>query len=101
MKRRTPTQQADPHNPFLFSVVAGRGVVKNVSKPTRPRVKIEAPPPQAPPRGRVKINPIFTWNLAPAQEPQAKPARARSTLVDRVLPNGASVPRALFDDPPF
>lgn len=83
-------------------MVPGRGLVKNVPKPSKPRVKIE---PQAQePKKRVRIAPIFTWNLAPATEapqPRPKQAKRRTTLTERVLPNGASVSKALFDDPPF
>lgn len=40
MSRRTPTQKTDGPWPFLFSVVLGRGIVRNTGVRSRPRTTI-------------------------------------------------------------
>lgn len=67
MNRREPTQAAKPGWPFLYSVVPGRGVVKNVAKEPRARVKIVTQEPKA----RVRIHPQVAWPFGPAAEKQA------------------------------
>lgn len=86
MNRRDPTQPAKPGWPFLYSVVPGRGVVKNVVREPRPRVKIKTEEPQ----------PAFAWPFPPGED-----LGRFNCQGDYLLPNGVKVPREAFEDPPF